>query len=548
MWSRCFAGVFALCVLGGVAVGLDGVVGEGKPAKGVAIVDGKEVAVPAIAMGDAGTIARILDEAKNRSQVMAHLRHLSENGPRLTGSARLEAANRWCQGQFELWGLTGARMEEWGTIATRFDRGPSRATIVLRDEREKDGAKVVEYKKIREMEFSSPSWTRGTGENGVGGLVRGPVVKAPGNEEEYAAVKDRLKGAWVLIPAEPAVGMRGVRSRLSATYEARAEARKKVSEGTAASEIPLPQRMIFDGVAGFISTTRDERVWTGAVGGWRERRLEEVPGDIQIVVRLSDYDCINSRLADGEPVEVEVDMNHTLTAGPIPCYNTIAEIRGTEKPEEVVIVSAHLDSWDGPGSQGTTDNGTGSAVVLEAARLLMAAGAKPKRTIRFIHWTGEEQGLLGARAYVEKHKEELLRTVSACFVDDGGTDSQGGLPAASNMVEYLAAATAAVNNQFFDAVDGKYLNVNIRNTGKTVETHGSSDHAAFNAVGIPGFFWDEVGRADYGHGWHTQNDRIDLAVESYLVQSAACSAITAYNLACAPELLPRAVKEEEKKE
>lgn len=505
-----------------------------------AIVDGKEVPVPTIPMGDAASLSKILKEGKENNQVMTHLTHLTKKiGPRLTGSSRAEEANRWAKSQYDLWGLTNTQIEEWGTIATRFDRGPCKATVVLRDEREKDGEKVVEYKKVREMEFSSPSWSKGTP-----GMVRGPVIRAPKNDEEYAAVKDKLKGAWILIPAEPAVGMRGVRGRLSASMDARQQAREDVAAGKKVEEVALPQRMIFDGVAGFISTGRDERVWTGGAPKWREKKVEEISPDVQIVVRLTDYDCINSRLADGEPVEVEIDLQHTLTDGPIPCYNTIAEIKGSEKPEEVVIVSAHLDSWDGPGSEGCTDNGTGSAVVLEAARILAATGVKPKRTIRFINWTGEEQGLLGSAGYVKKHKDELIKSVSACFVDDGGTNYEGGLPAAENQVEYLAAATAAMNKVFFDDVDQAFLNVNIRNTGKKIETHGSSDHASFNRVGIPGFFWDEVGRSDYGFGWHTQNDKLDRAIESYLKQSATCMAVTAFNLACAPELLPRVVNDD----
>lgn len=108
------------------------------------------------------------------------------------------------------------------------------------------------------------------------------------------------------------------------------------------------------------------------------------------------------------------------------------------------------------------------------------------------------------------------------------------------MVDYLAAATAPVNNVFYSEIDQKYLNVNIRNTGDKIETHGSSDHASFNQVGVPGFFWDETGRADYGFGWHTQNDTYELGIEEYLKQSATTAAVTAYNLAL--DLLPRAKK------
>lgn len=108
------------------------------------------------------------------------------------------------------------------------------------------------------------------------------------------------------------------------------------------------------------------------------------------------------------------------------------------------------------------------------------------------------------------------------------------------MAPMLAAATAPVNGQFFDAVTGAPLNVNVQGEGDRIPRTGGSDHVPFNERGIPGFFWDEVGRAEYGYGWHTQHDRIDLAVPEYLMQSSTCSAITAYNLACAPELLPRA--------
>ncbi len=306
--------------------------------------------------------------------------------------------------------------------------------------------------------------------------------------------------------------------------------------------------------AGFISTSNDERVWTTRTTAWMEAEAADLPTDVEINVRRSDYDHINSLLADQQEVLVRVDLPHSITPGPIPQFNVIAEIPGTELPEEVVIVSAHLDSWDGPGSQGVVDNGTGSAVTMEAARLLKAANAKPKRTIRFILWTGEEQGLWGSRKYVENLSDAEKARISATFVDDGGTNYEGGLPAASNMVEYLAAATAPTNGLFFSEIDyaaamsdddpdndemAGYMNVNIRNTGRNLETHSGSDHAPFNRAGIPGFFWDEVGRADYRYGWHTQNDRIDLAIEEYLIQSAVNSAMTAYRLANAPTLLPR---------
>lgn len=507
-----------------------------------AIIDSTPAPAPNIPMGDADTLRAILKEGRDNNQVMNHLRHLTQEiGPRLTGSTRIETANKWCKALYEMWGLSNPHLEQWGTIPVRFDRGPSKGTVLLREEKKKDdGTTTAEYKGIRDMELTTLAWTAGTS-----GPVRGKVVRLPADEAAYAAAKDSLKGAWILMPAPPAIGQRGVRSRLSTSYEIRKDARKKAAEGKPASELSIEQRLIFEGVAGFISTTRDERVWTGGAPGWRELDPANIPPDVHAVVRLSDYDFINSRLTDSDPIEVELDLQHTLTPGPIPVYITVAEIRGTEKPDEVVIVSGHLDSWDGPGSQGCTDNGTGTVVTLEAARILAAVGARPKRTIRFIHWTGEEQGLLSSKAYTEMHKDELGK-ISAVFVDDGGTNFEGGLHAIETMVPMLAAATAPINEIFFDSVGGKALNVNVR-TEKSMPEGGASDHAPFNLVGVPAFFWDEVGRADYGYGWHTQHDRYELAIPEYLKQSATCAAITAYQLACAPTLLPREVHQPEAK-
>jgi hypothetical protein len=143
---------------------------------------------------------------------------------------------------------------------------------------------------------------------------------------------------------------------------------------------------------------------------------------------------------------------------------------------------------------------------------------------------------------VDKHPE-ILPKISAVFVDDGGTNYEGGAPCADQMAEYLAAATAPTNYQFYSETDKKWLNVNIHKNGARNPRGGGSDHATFNAAGVPGFFWDEVGRADYGHGWHTQFDKLDLAIPEYLVQSSTNVALAAYRLACAPQMLPREAPE-----
>ena len=550
---------------------------SGAPDGPVVILDGQptplaQVNPTPIPAGDPRVVDHIIDESANRSQVMDHLRYLSEHGPRLTGSSRLENAQRWAADQFRAWGLTNVHLEPWGTIPVRFDRGESWGKVVVKNpapptpsdakaletaKKEQAGVKVnaekvqdaaknqtpPPWKTVRDLAITTLAWTRGTSD---GKPVQGPVVRMPDSPEQYEKIKDRLDGAWVLVPppAEGGRGPRGPGQLAGERYRQRRDARAKLATFKDSGS-PLPadlspdELVLTHSILGFITSSRDERVWTTSCPGWRDLAANgsDIPPDLEVMVRLSDYDYMNSRLADGEEFQVEIRADNQLIPGPHQVYNVVADIPGRSRPDEFVIVSAHSDSWDGPGSQGTTDNGTGSSVTLEAARLLMACGAKPERTIRFILWSGEEQGLLGSRAYVKAHPE-LLPRISGVFVDDGGTNSEGGLLCSRDMVPLLAAATSPVNFRFLDDVTGEPLNVNLR-AQDDFKPHGGSDHFSFFEAGVPAFFWDEVGRADYGEGWHTQNDRLNLAIPAYLRQSAACAAITSYNLACAPDLLPR---------
>lgn len=607
-----------------------------------AVVGGERVPAPNIPMGDPAMIEAIIAEGTENTQVLSILTEMAETfGPRLTGSTALENAQNWSMDQLRSWGVDNVRLEPWGTIATRFDRGPSTAKVFLADE--EDDA-------LRDMEFSTLAWTTGTP-----GPVRGPAVFMPETMEEYEANAGSYAGAWILLKPDYS-GRRGIRSvgflmreNLQLRHDTRTlleggtvesdddqaaalpvgqkwsgaldyngtplpvdliltkagpspegvislqnfhtgpiqdarmdgddlrfryahsmgvstvelsiegDAAKGTSTGSTGNSFPIeltrsddpveadtPEfedpvlaRVLSENPAGFVSSSKDERVWTTSANGWRERELSDYARDVEVNVRQSDHDFITARLTQGVDVELEFDLRHNLVAGPIPVYNLFAEIRGSELPDEVVIISGHQDSWDGPGSQGVVDNGTGTAVMLEAMRILATTGARPKRTIKIALWTGEEQGLLGAREYVASLTDKEKASISATFVDDGGTNYQGGIPAADHMVDYLAAATSWTNGRFYSDVDGEPMLVNIRPTGDSIDTHSGSDHAAFNREGIPGFFWDEVGRAQYRFGWHTQNDKLDLAIEEYLVQSAVNMAVTAYNLANAPTLLPR---------
>ena len=468
--------------------------------------------VVAFGQGDTDTIARIIAEGKNNSQVWDHLTYLSDQiGPRLTGSTRMMQANVWMRDQFAAYGLSNAHLDKWGEIPVRFDRGPS-------------WAKMVEPT-ARDFEFTARAWSAGTA-----GPVRGKVVKAPTSLGDLEAMTEQLAGAWVLSKQPQRRRRGGRRGGGDNNNNPDRELRQQITEGLREA-----------GIAGRLFAARSDLVNTSSVRGWRDLEYGDLPTDVEVIIRRIDYDAINSRLADGEEVEVEVNLNHSFVEGTFPVFNMIAEIPGTEWPEQVVIISGHLDSWDGPGSKGTQDNGTGSAVTLEAARILMAVGAKPKRTIRFILWSGEEQGMLGSRAYVKNLSDEEKANISAVFVDDGGTNYEGGVSCIASMEPMLAAAIAPVQVAFPDLP----MKLDVR---EKMSRFGGSDHAPFGLQGIPAFFWMESGSGgregkNYRFIHHTQHDTMRYAVPEYLVQSATCAAVTAYNLACADTLLPREVQE-----
>jgi Zn-dependent M28 family amino/carboxypeptidase len=223
-------------------------------------------------------------------------------------------------------------------------------------------------------------------------------------------------------------------------------------------------------------------------------------------------------------VQAEVNLQGTFSGTPTTVYNTVAEIPGTEKADEVVILSAHLDSWDL--GTGATDNGTGSMAVLEAARALQKSGLKPKRTIRFVLFTGEEQGLFGSREYVKKHKDELAK-ISGVLVDDSGT---GKVLTIGLMGNYNARET--VDRVLYPLADTAGI------MEPTLRSEGGSDHVPFDEAGVPGF-WCVQETAEYQKTHHSQADTLDRVRWDDLTQGAEVLAVFGYNTAQLPELLPR---------
>jgi len=229
------------------------------------------------------------------------------------------------------------------------------------------------------------------------------------------------------------------------------------------------------------------------------------------------------RMLKHGPVTVELEISNTIGEKPMEVYNTVGEIRGSEKPDEVVIVGAHLDSWDlGTGS---TDNGTGSMAVLEAARALAKLGLKPKRTIRFVLFTGEEEGLVGSKRYVEAHKNDLEK-ISGVLVHDTGT----------GRVLTLGLHDNYQDREIVDQVLAPLSELKLLEPSM-VRTFGT-DHASFDDAGVPGF-WCIQNMAEYSKTHHSQSDTFDKVWKDDLNQGAQVLAAWAYNTAELPAMLPR---------
>ena len=253
---------------------------------------------------------------------------------------------------------------------------------------------------------------------------------------------------------------------------------------------------------------------------WRRPEIPQIP---VAFVETKDYALLRRSLERGERVALEVDLGGTFSPAPVQAYNSIAELRGTGHPDEVVILGAHLDSWDL--GTGATDDGTGVVAIMEALRAIKAAGLAPRRTIRIVLFSGEEQGHWGSKAYVQAHRAELDR-VQAVLVHDLGTGRVRGfaMQGLENARPYFARAIAPANE--------------IGVTELPLERGTDSDHWSFVEAGVPGVFavQDVVDYFTTTH--HSQYDTYDHVRPDDLVQGATALAITAWELANMPERVP----------
>lgn len=439
-------------------------------------------------------LQRVVEAARRESRVRAHVEAVTAIGPRLTGSENADRACEWAREQFESFGLD-AKVEKWGEFPVQFDRGPS-------------SGRVLEPV-AKELDFGTNAWTAGTV-----GPVAARAEMRPATVEEAEERRERLRGAWIVDPPPPA--------RAASAPAASAPA---ASAPSAADRAKVDSLLDSIGIAGRVQAARGDLIHTS--GNYRVRP-EALPTRVTIRLRGDQHREIADWLRAGREVRLEFDVANRFGAGPVPVKNVIADWRGSELPDEYVVVGGHLDSWDG--ATGATDNGTGVATTLEAARLIAAAGVKPKRTIRFMLWTGEEQGLLGSLAWVRAHAADLPK-ISAALVHDEGTNYVAAIPATASQRAVLEPALAGLAT----------LDPSMPFRIDTVDElpRPGSDHEAFLAAGVPGFFWVQEGRAVYTRTHHTQHDKLDAVIDEYQRHSAVVIACVAVAVANLEEKIPR---------
>ncbi|MBK6750254.1 MAG: M20/M25/M40 family metallo-hydrolase [Acidobacteria bacterium] len=539
-------------------------------------------------------IDKIKDEGMNRSQVMQTLSYMTDViGPRLTGSPGMKRGNDWTRETLEKWGLQNAHLESWGPFGRgwtlkRFSAmvdGPVAFPVIAYPKAWSPGtdtlfpAPVVDpkAKKGKTPVAAAPQSTAYTAE-----VVRFSATK----EEDLEQYKGKLKGKIVLIGAMREVkahfepeGKRATEKELLELADAPNPASVQRAAGPPAG---LPtnfaqmqqfnaKRMRFlssEGAAILVDAGRGDGGTVFVQGAAVVPPETPTPGQppmnvrtkganvpIQISTAVEHFNRMSRMIDAGEKVTMTVDLAVEFQDQDLNGYNTIAEIPGSDPTlkEEVVMLGGHLDSWQG--GTGATDNGAGCAVMMEAVRILQTLGLKPRRTIRIALWSGEEQGLLGSRAYVRQHFGYRGDGTAPAFGGGGGGgQAQAALPL-TKLPEYDKLSAYFNIDNGTGKIRGVYMqgNENVRPifrswltpfkemgaTTLTSSNTGGTDHLAFDAIGLPGFqFIQDV--IEYDTRTHHSNmDVFDRIQADDMKQMSIILATFVYQTAMMDEKMPK---------
>ena len=462
--------------------------------------------LPVTTLTQSSSIAFLVDEGTNRSHVTDDLRYITDViGPRLTGSAGMRRANEWTAARFREYGADSVTLEAW-PFGIGWQRGPLTMRLLAPHERW----------------INAVSWAWAPGTNGprAGDVV---YVDATTRLEFDRRFAGKLRGAWVLLSQPyPRYHLFAPNRADSARVDSLRRVMRR--DRTADERAFLSDRdalLVAQGIAGeIVDGGKDYGLYTMSGGP------EDMSPFPRVVVGNQIFAELHRAVALRETVRVEVNASNTFGRDTLMQWNTVAEIRGSELPSEVVLLGAHLDSWDV--GTGAADNATGSIAVLEAARLLgalKASGVRPRRTIRFALFSGEEQGLYGSQFYVIKHASEMSRFQSVLVLDNGSGRITGVALQGWNELHDLWKAMLQPL-----APLGPFV---VRSGNK-----GGTDHLPFVQAGVPSFNYDQLSRGyDFMH--HSQVDIFDYTTPDDIKQAATVMAVNALQLANLDRLLPR---------
>jgi hypothetical protein len=432
--------------------------------------------------------ARLMKEIAEHGRAYADLEELCDTiGPRLTGSEQYGRAAQWAVDKLKAYGAVNVRLEAWD-FGKAWTRGVSRARLLNANG--------------QALEVAQMAWTPATA---------GPIQGEVGLLE--AKTLDELK---TLMPALD--GRIVVMGQLPSAREA------KDRPAFMAEMMGLVRQAKFK-AALLESDKKDHMLNMSGGPGGRNRA-----GNVPTAIITKEHAALLKRLvARGAKPVVELELSGKTSEAPVQAHNVVADFPGTDKAGEMVIIGGHLDSWDL--GTGATDNGTGCVKAIEVLRAMKAAGLKPRRTLRVVLFAGEEQGLLGSRAYVKAHEAELDR-IQAVLIDDLGSGKIHGWPqmGREDCVPSLAAAMAPANG-----IGCKDL--------PAITISGATDHWPFHQQGVPAFAALQEPLDYFTHTHHSQADTLDRVVKEDLVQGAQALGVTAWGLLNQAEKLPRRAME-----
>ena len=483
-------------------------------------------------------VRKVLELGKTDNRVMEHVDILANViGGRPVGSHNLEDAERWAIETFKAMGLE-VMVQEVGEAPIGFSRGPWSGKMLAADG--------------MTLHFGTPSYTAGTK-----GSQRGIAVLEPKSTREFERMKGKLKGAWVLLES------RSTGSPINWSAEADSARAVKIAANDSIEQLNMEIRrynythqdkkelhklkkddalfyrqMVEAGVAGFIQASDLPITCLSDRRNYKKLTWETLPRVCDIKLDEHQFALIKQKLLEFQEVILEFDIRNHFFLGPVKYHNVIGVLKGSKYPKEYVMMGGHLDSYDI--ATGAVDCGNGSAVAIEAARLLTAAGAKPKRTMLFCLWTGEEYGLLGSSYFVD-NKTVPIDKISNYFNRDGGPTASTSITVPPAMYDDFVKVAEPVK----EYTPGIPFAVNKREGPARPKPNraGGSDHAPFQMAGGAALSLnctDPLGyNFVYNDIWHTENDIYNKVIPVYMEHSAVVTAVIAYGVANLDHLLSR---------